>query len=143
MCTNASRAESVGPHILSDAFCGYMKCLKCKFSECRVQQHVGMPRTVEVHCREGEKNAVTQALALTLFVKGVEKTPRGQWLQQRKNARWKADIGSIASWTSRTKIHKSSCTALSGSRKTATLRRCIVCAAFAEALFDRIKRRKF
>ena len=32
-----------------------------------------MARTVEVHRKKGEKSAVTQALALPLFVKGVEK----------------------------------------------------------------------
>ena len=73
MCTNASRAESVGPLVLSEAFCGCAKCLECKFSECLVQQHVGVARTVEVHRKKGEKSAVTQALALPLFVKGVEK----------------------------------------------------------------------
>ena len=58
---------------MSEAFCGCAKCLECKFNECLVQQHVGVARTVEVHRKKGEKSSVTQALALPLFVKGVEK----------------------------------------------------------------------
>ena len=73
MCINTSRAESVGPLILSEAFCGCAKCLECKFNECLVKQHVGVARTVEVPRKKAEKSAVTQALALPLFVKGVEK----------------------------------------------------------------------
>ena len=36
-------------------------------------KHVGVARTVEVPRKNAEKSAVTQALALPLFVKGVEK----------------------------------------------------------------------
>ena len=44
--------------------------------------------------------------------------------------------------SSRTKIHWSLCTAVTGSRRTTALRRYIDCGAFAVAWFDRIKRRK-
>ena len=44
--------------------------------------------------------------------------------------------------SSRTKIHRSSCTAVRGSRRTTTLRRYTGCGAFVEAWFDRTKRRK-
>jgi len=48
MSTNASRAESAGPLIFSEAFCACAKCLEFKQSECLAQRHVGAARTVEV-----------------------------------------------------------------------------------------------
>ena len=47
MCTNASRAESAGPLIVSEAFCACTKCLEFKYSESLEQQHVGVARAVE------------------------------------------------------------------------------------------------
>lgn len=73
MCTNKSRAESVGPLIVSEAFCACAKCLVFKYSECLVQRHVGVARTVEVPRKKGETSAVTQALALPAFAAGIEK----------------------------------------------------------------------
>merc|ERR1712070_175579 len=73
MCTNASRAESAGQLIVSEAFCACTKCLEFKYRECLVQQHVGVARTVEVPRKKGETPVVTQALALPAFVAGVEK----------------------------------------------------------------------
>ena len=58
---------------MSEEFCGCAKCLECKFNESLVKQHVGVARTLEVLRKRAEKSAVTQALALLLFVKGVEK----------------------------------------------------------------------
>ena len=73
MFTNESRAESAGPLIVSEAFCTCAKCLEFKYSECLVQRHVGVARTVEVPRKKDETSAVTQALALPAFVAGIEK----------------------------------------------------------------------
>ena len=72
-CTNASRAESAGPLIVSEAFCACAKCLEFKHSECLAQRHVGVARAVEVPRKKGGASAVTQALALPAFVAGIEK----------------------------------------------------------------------
>ena len=73
MCTNASRAESAGPLIVSEALCVCAKCLEFKHSECLAQRHVGVARTMEVPRKKGGASAVTQALALPAFVAGIEK----------------------------------------------------------------------
>jgi hypothetical protein len=73
MCTNESRAESAGPLIVSEAFCACSKCLEFKHSECLAQRHVGVARTVEVPRKKGGALAVTQALALPVFVAGRKK----------------------------------------------------------------------
>ena len=59
MCTNASRSESAGPLIASDAFFACAKCLEFKHSECPAQRHVGVARTMEVPRKKGGASAVT------------------------------------------------------------------------------------
>ena len=73
MCISTARADLCGPLIVSEAFCACVKCLDFEFSQCLVQRHVGVARTVEVPKKKGEKPAVTQSLALPVFVTGVEK----------------------------------------------------------------------
>jgi len=72
MCENAARAEGVGPLIVSESFCACDRCLEFKYSECLVQVHVGVAKTVEVPRPKGKRSVVTQALALPIFAGGVE-----------------------------------------------------------------------